>query len=270
MKMTRGKIVPVFLCLVLLFSAVTFTSCGNVNGGKNRLLTEVYGDRGEKYELYGSSSGVTKVVVTEEDGEKTGIVTSKLASSDQPYEEDDGESYGFFLVDLDGDGERDDVVICTDRRAGLEKYDYYRRNDDGEYVRQKLLSSLEGTDFKSVPGRVKYGFHKIVYHVKTQKGNPPIYTETEKTLYFGWDRDGKFHALEGEAKIYYSETDVYCVATYKKDPTSKVFGGDEAERNEDTPSLLIAENELSPDDELWIEPGKLSEYGVEPFPPLEN
>lgn len=269
MKMIRKKIVPVFLCLFLLFSAVTLTACGE--GGKNRLLAELYGDAGEKYVLYGSASGVTRVIVTEDGGKKAELVTSGLSSSDQPYGDDgDGEDFGFFLVDLDGDGERDDVVICTDRRTGREKYDYYRRNGDGEYVREKLLSSLEGTDFKSVPGRVKYSIHKIVYHVKTEKGNPPIYTETEKTLYFGWDRDGKFHALEGKAKIYYSETDVYCLATYKKDPASKIFGGDEAERNEDTPSLLIAENELSPEDEIWIEPGKLEEYGEKPFLPVEN
>lgn len=253
----------VTLCFVAAACCLSFLLNSCSSGGSK--LTEVVKDD-VTYELYGHNTGVRRVVVKRGDTEICRIQVDEHMNDGEPYAADgsDGEHFGFSLCDVDGDGD-DDAVIRTCRVKGKERY-FFCLND-GEYVfsPEPWLSDLTSPTFGDGSGTVGVSFHRLNYELKPAPGNPPTYIETEKKVILGWDEEGKLHGIGGEALIYYSETDVYCLVTYARDTEAS-----DTKKNRSVSSISEAEAELTAVEEIWIEPERLEEYGYEKFPPPDT
>lgn len=257
MKKRFFALVAVLICVFSFLWGL----CSCSNGGN--MLKEIQKD-GVTYRLYGYDTGVRRVTVTGNEGNALCTVNVDVnMNGGEPYASDgsDGLDFGFMLTDIDLDGD-DDIVITTCRVKNKEKYCFFMNDGKFVFTEVSALSALPSPVFGDGSGKVSISYHRLNYEIEPTPGNPPNYVETEKKVSFGWDKEGKLHGMSGEALIYYSENDVYCLVTYVRDKESG------EKENVSVTDIAGAEKELITDTETWIEPNRLAEYGYERFKPV--
>lgn len=204
---------------------------------------------GLTYACYGSDTGISRVQVTDAGTGKL-LSDMKIAArrgQSEPYSPSDGQNdgdYGLWILDVDADGD-DDAVVQTRRAEGFDKYDFWLNDGQGRFTRCDLLSALSGPEFGGGDGLVGVTTHTVSREPQLYPNSPEIYTETRLTVWYRPDENGIPRKTGGRALIYYSESDIYCLATYVPE-----------KKNSDV---------LVPDTEKWIAPDRLGDYGLSPF-----
>jgi len=229
--MTAKKL---FYAVFFLFAIlIIFSSC---SGG-----AELYRVEGEEYiyVLYGSPNAITKIVLTdpESGGEVSSIELDYRVN--EPWLSNDKENYGFTLRDLDADGD-EDFTVKKNRTPGEEKYLFYLNNGDAGFKLEDELSGVKAPEFGD--GTVSFKTRSRIDQ-PTYSNEPPVYELREDEYVYGWSEHGRLEVRKMNRFSYFSETDIYCYAVY----------------------LPNDDGELEVDDQKWIYPEKLSEYGFEPL-----
>ncbi|MCQ2427919.1 MAG: hypothetical protein MJ137_05905 [Clostridia bacterium] len=187
--------------------------------------------------------GISGISVTA-DGKETFSRKISQASGNRPYTDNDGLDYGLYVGDIDLDGFTD-IAVCVSRRDGAEKYAFYFGDGIGGFTELKQLSKLKSPVFGKGDGKISSYSEITEYESRGIPGQPDIYTECHMTEYWGRNGEGKAVKLGASSLTFYSEEDIYCLATYVPDP--------------EKPS------ELTEDTEIWIHPSVLGDYGLTPF-----
>lgn len=219
-----GSLFFIFVFLFLL------TSCA---GGEE--LARVEGAE-YSFRLFGSANGITRVDIYRGE-EKTGSVKPDYRVN-EPWLGENKESYGFRILDIDGDGD-EDFIIKSVRTAGAEKYRCFI-NKDGNFTLEKKISALVAPQFED--GKVKVeSFERI--NEPTYNNEPPMYELRRDETVYGFTEHGRFVVEQINRFSYFSETDIYRYSIYLPDE----------------------EGELYADSDKWIYPEDLEKYGFEPF-----
>lgn len=239
-KSFRRAAAAAALCVLLLAVPAV---CGCASRGEELCSLSV-GDR--TYTAYGHATGISSVIVSG-DGEIEVRVGSRI-NVGEPYTDTDGQNYGLIVCDADGDGD-DDLVICASRTEGMEKYRFFLRNSKGGYTESGLLSALTAPTFGD--GKVTATEQYRVDDKFSIPGTPPMYTVTRVTRTFASDGKDGVICTGAEELSYYSEGNIYCVASYR--PAGEDETPDDAEYG-----LVIA-------DERWIPAERIADHGIEPL-----
>ena len=185
-----------------------------------------------------------KIKVTADEGEKL-LLDERFThrAGDEPYTADDGLKYGLTVGDFDNDGNTD-IAVQTSRKAGAERYSFFFGTGEGfEFSRE--ISAITAPDFGRGTGHICSNIHSIIYESKDVPGQPDIYTEELMTEIWGRDENGLLSKIGGTSLTFYSEQDIYRVASYIPDP--------------DDPGSLIE------DEERWVSADRLAEFGYSGF-----
>ncbi|MBO4322565.1 MAG: hypothetical protein J5919_06160 [Clostridia bacterium] len=188
--------------------------------------------------------GISRIKVTADEGEKI-LLDERFThrAGDEPYTAEDGLRYGLTVGDFDNDGNTD-IAVQTSRKAGAEKYSFFFGTGEGfEY--SPGISAISAPDFGRGTGYICSNIHSIIFESKDVPGQPDIYTEELMTEIWGRDENGLLSKVGGTSLTFYSEEDIYRVASYIPDP--------------DNPGSLIE------DEERWVGADRLAEFGYSAF-----
>lgn len=222
------------LCLIL-FGVLFFTSCA---GGEELCTVE-----GEDYiyRLYGSANSITRIcVVNRESGEVISEISPEYRVN-EPWLGEERENYGFELRDLNADG-AEDFIIKTVRTAGAERYLFYVSKGNGEFKLEQKLSGFAAPKFGEGTVSVS-AFSRL--DEPAYADEPPVYELRSEEYVYGWTERGRLKLITVYRLSYFSETDIYRYSTYVPDP-------------DDAESMIV-------DEEFWMDPDKLAEFGFEPL-----
>lgn len=242
MKKNFGKIAAALLAAAL--TALLLSSC---SAGGGQLCTVTSG--GTTYTVYGHADGIGRIEISGAEGTAE-IRISRRIHVGEPYTSDDGENYGLILCDVDGDGD-EDVLVCTSRREGAEKYLFFLCGGEGKYTENTLLSALRSPVFGQGDGTVTATERVREEDAMQTPGAPPMYRIRKITRTFAPDGKGGYFCSGAEEISFFSEGNIYCLTLYEPaaegdTPDDKEFG------------LVIAE-------EKWIPAENIEKYGIEPL-----
>jgi len=240
MKNTVIKISIIRKLIALLPAAVLSVSLLTGCSGGDKIEKQL--PEGFTLEASYRSDGIHSISVKDGSGKETFGRKVTQSNGSQPYSDADGLEYGLTVMDIDLDGYTD-VVVCTQRKAGNEKYLFLFGDGEGGFSEARELSRLRSPVFGGDDGTVRATTHTIEYESRDIPGLPDLYTEIKMTTVYK-RVEGKIVKAGAEALTFYSEEDVYCYTTYIPDDSKEG---------------------LTEDRELWIQPGELDKYGLEPF-----
>ncbi len=226
----KMKAKKIFFAAILFLMILASTACG---GGEELCRID-----GKEYTfvLYGNPNAISQIDVLK-DGKAVGKVKPEYRVN-EPWLDEDRENYGFELCDLNGDG-HEDFVIKTVRVAGQERYCFYI-NDGGEFKLEEELSGAVAPVFGD-------GSVRVQTYVRIDQpsipGEPPLYELRSEETVYGWSEHMRLQVVQVNRFSYFSETDIYRYSVYLPDE----------------------DGELEVDNDTWIYPEKLEEYGLEPL-----
>ena len=235
-RRTVGITVSVFLAFLLI--SAELAGCAS----SDTLFTEDID--GFRLTAFCRPEGISRIRVTANEGEKL-LLEEKFThrAGDEPYTADDGLRYGLTVGDFDSDGNTD-IAVQTSRKAGAERYSFFFGTGEG-FEFSPEISAISAPDFGCGTGHICSNIHSIIYESKDVPGQPDIYTEELMTEIWGRDEKGLLSKVGGTSLTFYSEQDIYRVASYMPDP--------------DNPGALIE------DEERWVGADRLAEFGYSAF-----
>ena len=215
-------------------------------GGSGRFLYSTSAD-GLDFAVYGSEDGVHRVAVSK-DGSKTADLIFSARRQGPYFSADDGLDYGLTVADVDLDGNVD-LVAQTSRTESAEKFIFYFGKGGGEFEKNEFLSSKKSPTFNDGTGQISFREDEILLYFEETEYNPAVYTEKHITYRYG-RVDGKIALTGADGVIFYSDQDIYCIASYLPDADD--------------------ESGMTAVSEKWVYPEKIESYGIEPFPPYKG
>lgn len=226
------------LFVALAFFAILASFVASCSGGEELLTIE-----GKDYDfrLFGNVNAITRIcVIDRASGEILSEISTDYRSS-EPWLGEDKENYGFELRDLNADG-AEDFIIKTCRTVGEERYLFYLSKGDGEFRLEEKLSSFSSPKFGEGTVAVS-AFSRI--DEPAYADEPPVYELRSEEYVYGWTERGRLKLMTVFRLSYFSETDIYRYSTLVPDP-------------DDQEGMMV-------DEEFWIDPDKLDEFGFEPL-----
>ena len=218
--MRRTITVSLVLCLLLTF----FTACN----APSETLTE----GGLTLDIYLDSKGRTETIKTYKNGKR---IDSWRVNSSVSYNE-----APITVTDVNFDGHSDlRILVATGKHLR-----YAHRIYDAEtgtfYTDEQLDSML---DVILLPEQKQITAYYRTHTIDPAVGTTPeTFIDEQGVNTYEW-RDGKLFNIHRECVTYYSESDIYCVATWE----------------------LNSDGVLEPYNEQWLSPEKYESKGFEPI-----
>ena len=232
------------LCaLLLLFGMLAVSACSQSG---DRLCSFTTG--GLTYEVYGRETGIRRIEVS--GAFRATVKMPGHIDVDEPYTADDGLHYGLTVCDVDADGD-DDLLVCTRRTEGREKYLFFLSDGAGTYRENALLSSLTAPKLLPEEGIVSASEKTTIVSELSTPNAPPMYQIRSITRRFTADGKGGILCSGADEISFYSEGNIYCLATYRPAEPGEIPDDEEY-------ALVIV-------DEHWIPAEKIAKYGIEPL-----
>ncbi|NLW73505.1 MAG: hypothetical protein GX057_01220 [Clostridiales bacterium] len=217
--------ISAILCLLAVLLGLS--SCALLNP-----QTEVSGSE-YTCRLYGRT--ILRRIEVISDGQKVAVLGVGDARADM-------QNCKFELVDLNFDGHEDFRFIVSRKAEGI-KYRCWLWNPASKtFIVDNTLNSLlsPAIDYEAKTISAPYRTYTIEPAVGTE---PETYISEVGVLTYKW-RQGRLVAVKKECRTYYSETEIYCVATW--------------DINDD--------GELEPTVERWLTPEQYERAG---YPPID-
>ena len=218
--MRRTITVSLILCLLITF----FTACN----APSEILTE--GDL--SLEIFLDSKGRTETIKTYKNGKR--IDTWRLHSS-VSYNE-----APVTVCDVNFDGHDDLRILVATGKHLRYAHRIYDAATGTFYTDEQLDSML---DVSILPEQKQITAYYRTHTIDPAVGTTPeTYIDEQGVNTYEW-RDGKLFNVRRECVTYYSESDIYCVATWE----------------------LNSDGTLEPYDEQWLSPEKYVSEGFDPI-----